>query len=62
MQVSSLAPLHGPEVAAIASRMEKTGHGQETLGVRVWRGVEDGAFAEYRVPARANQTVLDVVT
>jgi fumarate reductase iron-sulfur subunit len=32
------------------------------LTVRVWRGAEEGAFATYRVPARANQTVLDVVT
>lgn len=32
------------------------------LTVRVWRGAEKGAFATYRVPARANQTVLDVVT
>ncbi|HUF86425.1 MAG TPA: 2Fe-2S iron-sulfur cluster-binding protein [Thermohalobaculum sp.] len=32
------------------------------LLVRVWRGAEEGAFASYRVPARPNQTVLDVVT
>jgi fumarate reductase iron-sulfur subunit len=32
------------------------------LTVRIWRGAEQGAFATYRVPARANQTVLDVVT
>ncbi|MFQ5565720.1 MAG: succinate dehydrogenase/fumarate reductase iron-sulfur subunit [Paracoccaceae bacterium] len=32
------------------------------LTVRVWRGAAQGAFATYRVPARANQTVLDVVT
>jgi fumarate reductase iron-sulfur subunit len=32
------------------------------LTVRVWRGADEGAFAIYRVPARANQTVLDVVT
>jgi fumarate reductase iron-sulfur subunit len=32
------------------------------LTVRVWRGAEEGAFETYRVPARANQTVLDVVT
>ncbi|SFK93484.1 succinate dehydrogenase/fumarate reductase iron-sulfur subunit [Falsiroseomonas stagni] len=33
------------------------------LRVRVWRGnAEGGALAEYAVPARANQTVLDVVT
>lgn len=34
-----------------------------TLRVRVWRGnAEGGALADYAVPARANQTVLDVVT
>lgn len=32
------------------------------LHVRVWRGREDGAFATFDVPARENQTVLDVVT
>ena len=32
------------------------------LTIRVWRGAEVGEFATYRVPARANQTVLDVVT
>jgi fumarate reductase iron-sulfur subunit len=36
---------------------------QETLQVSVWRGdAEGGAFQEFRVPAQANQTVLDVVT
>ena len=38
--------------------MSETGE----LTVRVWRGAEEGAFATYRVLARANQTVLDVVT
>lgn len=33
-----------------------------SLTVSVWRGGEDGAFARYEVPARENQTVLDVVT
>lgn len=32
------------------------------LTVSVWRGGADGAFRSYEVPARANQTVLDVVT
>ena len=32
------------------------------LEVSVWRGAADGCFASYRVPARASQTVLDVVT
>jgi len=34
----------------------------KTLQVRIWRGREDGAFHTYQVPARNNQTVLDVVT
>ncbi|MEO0820125.1 MAG: 2Fe-2S iron-sulfur cluster-binding protein [Pseudomonadota bacterium] len=33
-----------------------------TLTVRIWRGREDGRFETYAVPARQNQTVLDVVT
>ncbi|MBR0659708.1 succinate dehydrogenase/fumarate reductase iron-sulfur subunit [Neoroseomonas oryzicola] len=33
-----------------------------SLKVSVWRGGEQGDFARYEVPARANQTVLDVVT
>lgn len=32
------------------------------LQVRVWRGAEAGRFVPYEVPARENQTVLDVVT
>ncbi len=32
------------------------------LTVTVWRGGEDGEFQRYDVPARENQTVLDVVT
>ncbi len=40
-----------------------TGTAKDTLRVSVWRGDETGgALAEYTVPARANQTVLDVVT
>ncbi|NIA69308.1 succinate dehydrogenase/fumarate reductase iron-sulfur subunit [Pelagibius litoralis] len=34
----------------------------ETLTVRIWRGKAEGRFESYEVPARANQTVLDVVT
>ena len=34
----------------------------ESLSVSVWRGDAAGAFREYRVPRRENQTVLDVVT
>ncbi len=33
-----------------------------TLTVSLWRGGEDGRFEAYEVPARDNQTVLDVVT
>ena len=36
--------------------------GTEELAVRVWRGGDAGDFVTYQVPARANQTVLDVVT
>lgn len=33
-----------------------------TLEVRIWRGGDEGSFGAYAVPARENQTVLDVVT
>jgi fumarate reductase iron-sulfur subunit len=39
-----------------------SGNGSDTLAVNVWRGGTDGAFEEFSVPARENQTVLDVVT
>jgi fumarate reductase iron-sulfur subunit len=32
------------------------------IRVRVWRGKDTGRFVTYEVPARENQTVLDVVT
>jgi fumarate reductase iron-sulfur subunit len=32
------------------------------LQVSIWRGRTEGRFVSYEVPARANQTVLDVVT
>ena len=32
------------------------------LGVTIWRGGDRGGFETYRVPRRADQTVLDVVT
>jgi fumarate reductase iron-sulfur subunit len=32
------------------------------LQVSIWRGKSEGCFVDYQVPARANQTVLDVVT
>jgi len=34
----------------------------DQLAVKIWRGREDGSFVAYRVPRRASQTVLDVVT
>lgn len=34
----------------------------KTLTVRIWRGADEGRLVTYRVPARANQTVLDVVS
>ena len=42
--------------------MSEAGDAGGALDVRVWRGGEEGTFATYRVPARPNQTVLDVVT
>lgn len=33
-----------------------------TLEVKIWRGGDEGSFGAYAVPARENQTVLDVVT
>ena len=32
------------------------------LKVKIWRGEEEGEFQSYNVPARENQTILDVVT
>jgi fumarate reductase iron-sulfur subunit len=32
------------------------------ISVSIWRGDQNGKFEAYSVPARANQTVLDVVT
>ena len=32
------------------------------LSVRIWRGKEQGELVTYQVPARDNQTVLDVIT
>ncbi len=40
---------------------ESTSH-QSLLKVKVWRGKEDGQWMNYEVPARENQTVLDVVS
>jgi fumarate reductase iron-sulfur subunit len=33
-----------------------------TLEVSIWRGGAEGAMQRYQVPARGNQTVLDIVT
>lgn len=35
---------------------------EPTLKVSIWRGRDDGGFAQYEVPRRDSQTVLDVVT
>jgi fumarate reductase iron-sulfur subunit len=34
----------------------------DMLSVSIWRGTEVGSFQHYSVPARPNQTILDVVT
>lgn len=34
----------------------------QNMTISLWRGGKSGAFKTYAVPARANQTVLDVVT
>ena len=34
----------------------------ETITVEIWRGADVGRFDRFTVPARANQTVLDLVT
>ena len=34
----------------------------ETIKVSIWRGQRDGAFVDYEVGLRENQTVLDIVT
>jgi fumarate reductase iron-sulfur subunit len=39
-----------------------TAENGEMLRVEVWRGARSGRFQDFRVPRRANQTVLDVVT
>ncbi|MDH3579446.1 MAG: 2Fe-2S iron-sulfur cluster-binding protein, partial [Hyphomicrobiales bacterium] len=35
---------------------------RDMLSVDVWRGREEGHYEAFEVPARDNQTVLDVVT
>jgi len=39
-----------------------TSEDENMLTVRVWRGADKGEFQSFRIPARENQTVLDVVT
>ena len=40
----------------------KTTSTPSVIDVAIWRGGEHGRYVSYRVPAEANQTVLDVVT
>jgi fumarate reductase iron-sulfur subunit len=47
------------DVASATIAMVETG---SFIDVSIWRGDANGAFRSYRVPARADQTVLDVVT
>jgi fumarate reductase iron-sulfur subunit len=44
-----------------AKRTDGMGDADELI-VSIWRGKDSGGLVEYRVPARPNQTVLDVVT
>ncbi len=38
------------------------GHSERNLTVELWRGGATGRYVSYRVPAMANQSVLDLVT
>jgi fumarate reductase iron-sulfur subunit len=42
--------------------LSQAGPSERELTVEVWRGGAEGRFERYRVPARANQSVLDLVT
>jgi fumarate reductase iron-sulfur subunit len=42
--------------------MAPSGHGSGEIQASVWRGGAEGSLVNYSVPARDNQTVLDVVT
>ncbi|MDH5355215.1 MAG: 2Fe-2S iron-sulfur cluster-binding protein, partial [Gammaproteobacteria bacterium] len=42
--------------------MKAIKHSQQLLKVRIWRGKKEAQFVTYQVPARENQTVLDVVS
>src|SRR3954454_6310502 len=47
----------------VHARAENAGsHQANPMTVEVWRGDRDGAFQDFKVPRRENQTVLDVVT
>ncbi len=40
----------------------KTANATETLSLEIWRGGAVGEFRTYRIPMRANETVLDAVS
>jgi fumarate reductase iron-sulfur subunit len=42
--------------------LSEAGPSERELTVEVWRGGTEGRFVSYRVPARENQSVLDLVT
>src|ERR1700748_3625189 len=44
------------------SKIEEDSSPSRAFTVKVWRGDRDGEFQTFTVPARQNQTVLDVVT
>jgi fumarate reductase iron-sulfur subunit len=46
----------------MSDKQQKTRCMANDLRVEIWRGGEKGRLVRYDVPARANQTVLDVVT
>ncbi|MHB1950491.1 MAG: succinate dehydrogenase/fumarate reductase iron-sulfur subunit [Acidiferrobacteraceae bacterium] len=53
-----------PQETASGARDSSGGQGRPAgaFNVSVWRGRENGTYADYRVPAQASQTVLDVIT
>jgi fumarate reductase iron-sulfur subunit len=59
----SLAPLDKVTQNKLESGMTPmTAQMNTELSVSLWRGAQDGRYETYRVPQRASQTVLDVVT
>lgn len=42
--------------------MSTTAETEKTIRVHIWRGKDEGRHVSYEVPARENQTVLDLVT